>query len=97
VRKFLGSEDYDTADEDLMANEMQAYLMFTDDPHFFLPSNIGMSEARRAALRAAFRRDLPLPWLRAAMAPPPSPPPPAVAGRGVTSASAPRPPAAASR
>ena len=97
VKTFLGSEDYDTADEDLMANEMQAYLMFTDDPHFFLPSNIGMSEARRAALRAAFRRDLPLPWLRAAMAPPPSPPPPAVAGRGVTSASAPRPPAAASR
>ena len=67
VTKFLGAEDYDTADADLMANEMQAYLMFTDDPRFFLPSNIGMTDSRRADLRAAFRRDLPLPWLRAAV------------------------------
>jgi hypothetical protein len=78
VRKFLGSEDYDTADEDLMANEMQAYLMFTYDPHFFLPGNIGMTEARRAELQADFRRNLPIAWLREALAPPapvPSPVP----------------------
>jgi hypothetical protein len=70
VRRFLGWDGYDTADEELMLNEMQAYLMFTDDPHFFLPSNVGMTEARRAALRAAFRRDLPIGWLRDAMPPP---------------------------
>jgi hypothetical protein len=67
VRKFLGSEDYDTGDDDLMANEMQAYLMFTGDPHFFLPSNIGMTAERRAALQAEFRRDEPIAWLRSAI------------------------------
>jgi len=67
VRKFLASEDYDSSDETLMFNEMQAYLMFTDDPHFFLPSFVGMTAARRAALRVAFRRDLPVDWLRDAL------------------------------
>jgi hypothetical protein len=67
VTRFLASEDYDPADEVLMINEMQAYTMFTDDPHFFLPANFGMSAARRAALRAAFRRDLPVGWLREAL------------------------------
>jgi hypothetical protein len=67
VQRFLASEDYDSGDETLMVNEMQAYLMFTDDPHFFLPSNFGMTAARRAALRAAFRHDLPVGWLREAL------------------------------
>ena len=67
VTRFLAGEDYDSADDTLMVNEMQAYVMFTDDPHFFLPSNFGMSAARRAALRATFRRDLPVDWLRVAM------------------------------
>lgn len=73
VTRFLASEDYDGADETLMVNEMQAYVMFTDDPRFFLPANFGMSAARRAALRAAFRRDLPVGWLRESLreAPPP--------------------------
>ena len=101
VRKFLGSEDYDTADEALMYNEMQAYLMFTYDPHFFLPSNIGMTPARRAELQVEFRRDLPVPWLRAAMvaAGVGNPPPvlPAAATRALSSSSAPRQPAAAHR
>jgi len=103
IEKFLGSEDYDTGDATLMVNEMQAYLMFTYDPHFFLPSNIGMTEARRAALQAAFRRDLPVPWLRAAMAaagignePPVAPAPAASAARrSLSSPSAPPQPAAA--
>jgi hypothetical protein len=101
VRKFLGAEDYDTTDEELMLNEMQAYLMFTDDPHFFLPSNIGMTEARRAALRAAFRRDLPLPWLRAELPAPVAAAPAATAPgeghRGLTLPSAKPPPAAPPR
>jgi len=91
IRHFLGSEDYDTANEELMANEAQAYLMFTDDPRFFLPLNIGMTEARRAELRAAFRAHLPLPWLRAALRPLPLP-----AAAAAISSSAPRPPATAS-
>jgi hypothetical protein len=106
IEKFLGSEDYDTADATLMVNEMQAYLMFTYDPHFFLPSNVGMTAARLAALQLAFRRDLPVPWLREAMlaagvgVEPPAAVVPAAAAatgerRALTSPSAPRPPAAA--
>ncbi len=64
VRHFLGSEDYDTADETLMLNEMQAYLMFTDDARFFQPANIGMTPARRAELRAAFAQGAPPGWPR---------------------------------
>ena len=89
-----------------MLNEMQAYLMFTDDPHFFLPSNIDMTEARRAALRAAFRRDLPLPWLRAELPAPvaaapastaPAATAPGEGHRGLTLPSAKPPPAAPPR
>lgn len=68
IETFLGSEDYDTREPTLMVNEMQAYLMFTYDPRFFLPSNIGMSQERLAALQAAFRAGLPVGWLAAAMA-----------------------------
>ena len=50
VRHFLGSQEYDTTDEELMLNEMQAYLMFTRDPRFFKASDIGMTEERRAEL-----------------------------------------------
>ncbi len=64
VRRFLGSQEYDTSDEELMLNEMQAYLMFTRDPHFFKASDIGMTEERRAELQAAFLRGLDVPWLR---------------------------------
>ena len=49
VRHFLGSQDYDTADEELMLNEMQAYLMFTLDPHFFSAADIGMTAATARA------------------------------------------------
>lgn len=64
VRQFLGSQEYDTSDEDLMLNEMQAYVMFTRDPHFFKASDIGMTDERRAQLQAAFLRGLDVPWLR---------------------------------
>ncbi len=46
VRRFLGSEGYDTSYEELMYNEMQAYLMFTRDPEFFTPERVGMTHAR---------------------------------------------------
>jgi hypothetical protein len=64
IRRFLGSQEYDTADEELMLNEMQAYLMFTFDPHFFKTADAGMTEERRAELQKAFRSSLQVPWLR---------------------------------
>lgn len=67
VRQFLASEEYDPNIADLMQNEMQAYLMFTRDPAFFVPADVGMTPARLAALQAEFQQNLPLPWLREMM------------------------------
>jgi hypothetical protein len=64
VRRFLGSEDYDTADEELMLNEMQAYVMFTLDPQFFRASDAGMTDQRREQLQEEFLRGLDVAWLR---------------------------------
>jgi hypothetical protein len=64
MRRFLGSEDYDTADEELMLNEMQAYVMFTLDPQFFRASDAGMTDQRREQLRAEFLRGLDVAWLK---------------------------------
>jgi hypothetical protein len=67
VRSFLGSQDYDTADEDLMLNEMQAYVMFTYDPRFCKAVNVGMTLARRLELIAKFRDGLPEGWPKEAL------------------------------
>jgi hypothetical protein len=64
VRKFLASEEYDPKIEDLVENEMQAYLMFTRDPTFFTPAKVGMTPERLADLQAAFQRNMPRGWLR---------------------------------
>lgn len=63
-RRFLHSQEYDTDDEELMLNEMQAYLMFTRDPHFFKPEDAGLTEQRLAELQAEFMRGLDVGWLR---------------------------------
>ena len=68
VRHFLGSMDYDTNNEELMYNEMQAYMMFTYDPRFFLPSNVNMTPARRAQLQMEFVKGMPDGWLKEALA-----------------------------
>ncbi len=68
VRHFLGSMDYDTDNEELMYNEMQAYMMFTYSPRFFLPSNVDMTAARRAQLQAEFLKGMPDSWLKLALA-----------------------------
>lgn len=68
VRGFLGKEDYDVREEELMLNEMQAYLMFTRDPLFFSPDFIQMTPARLADLRAKFLAGMPEGWLRNALA-----------------------------
>lgn len=64
VRTFLGSEGYDTTDEELMFNEMQAYLFFTPDPAFFQAKNVGMNEEERLALRERFLGGMPAGWLK---------------------------------
>ncbi len=67
-RRFLGFQGYDTANDDLMRNETQAYLVFTTDLRMFDPSRLGLPEAD--ALRTRFIAGLPLPWLRADATPP---------------------------
>jgi hypothetical protein len=63
-RQFLGAQGYDTGNDDLMANEMQAYLVFTPDRRFFRPSVLGLDVAEVARLQAAFMALLPAGWLR---------------------------------
>jgi hypothetical protein len=63
IRGFLHSEGYDTSLEEVMENEAQAYLMFTDGAEFFTPEMIGMSQPRLAELRTGFLRTMPVGWL----------------------------------
>ncbi len=72
VRAFLGSEEYDVQNEELMFNEMQAYLMFTRDPAFFTPEHAGLTQARLAELQARFLAGMPAGWLRNVLASYPS-------------------------
>jgi hypothetical protein len=81
VRRFLGSEGYDTNYEELMYNEMQAYLMFTRDPEFFTPERAGMTTPRLADLQTQFLRGMPTGWLREALAATPVLVPAAAHGR----------------
>jgi hypothetical protein len=68
VRAFLAKEDYDASKEELMYNEMQAYLMFTRDPMFFTPSMVGLTPARLAELQARFLAGMPAGWLHDVLA-----------------------------
>ena len=68
VRRFLGSEGYDTGYEELMYNEMQAYLMFTRDPEFFTPARVGMTPQRLADLQGGFLQGMPIGWLHDSLA-----------------------------
>ena len=68
VRRFLASEGYDAGIEELMVNEMQAYLMFTDDPRFFAPAMVGMTMERVGVLRMRFLAGMPAGWLRETLA-----------------------------
>jgi hypothetical protein len=67
-RGFLGREEYDTGIEELMFNEMQAYLMFTRDPQFFTAGQAGLSDVRLAELQARFLAGMPAGWLRDVLA-----------------------------
>lgn len=53
-RKFLGGRSYDTGNEELMVNEMQAYLMHTPPGPAITPEALGLSAAAIDALRQRF-------------------------------------------
>ncbi len=63
-RHFLGGLNYDTANEELMLNEMQAFLMFTPDERYFTAGWIAAKPAELAALRRRFLATMPPGWLR---------------------------------
>lgn len=63
-RTYLAAEGYDPALEDLMRNEMQAYLMHTPDAQFFDPGRLGIPAARLQQLRMAFLAGMPPGWLK---------------------------------
>jgi hypothetical protein len=63
-RSFLASDDYDAGNEELMFNEMQAYLMFTREPAMFSVDRVGLTEARATELRSRFLAGMPAGWLR---------------------------------
>jgi hypothetical protein len=64
IRAHLHSVGYDSGLEEVMENEAQAYLMFTDSAEFFTPEMIDMSKARLAELRSGFFQAMPVGWLR---------------------------------
>ena len=74
-RTYLAAEGYDPALEDVMVNEMQAYLMHTADPRFFDVARLGIPPARLAEIRQSFAAGMPPSWLRDAVLA--NPPPPA--------------------
>ena len=68
IRRYLRSQGYDSSLDDVIENEAQAYLMFTDSANFFKPGMIGMTRARLTELRAGFARAMPGGWLKDALA-----------------------------
>jgi hypothetical protein len=55
LRAFLGREGYDTANEELMIDEAQAYLLHTPDARFFSAAHLGVGEAQLDRLRGLLR------------------------------------------
>lgn len=58
-KRFLSNFNYAVTNDELLINEMQAYLMFTPDPKSFSASKLGVSEAELQQMRGAFRRGSP--------------------------------------
>lgn len=53
-RRFLSNYNYSVNAEELVINEMQAYLMFTPDPASFSAAKLGITQQQLDGLRAAF-------------------------------------------
>jgi hypothetical protein len=64
IRDRLHALGYDPAIDELMENEAQAYLMFTESKEFFTPAMFGISDSRLTDLRNGFFRAMPAGWLR---------------------------------
>jgi hypothetical protein len=62
--KMLTADNYDPTLGELLANEMQAYLMFTPEGQFFNPTALGLDKATLDSLRAQFQAGMPRGWLR---------------------------------
>ena len=58
-RKFLSSAGYDPANEPVMINEAQAFLMHTPDARAFSAAHLGVTEAALTNLRRRFAKDAP--------------------------------------
>ena len=67
-RHLLGTMGYDTDDEELMYNQMQAYVMFTYDDRFFSSAKADITPVRRVRLQTAFLRNMPDSWLKPVLA-----------------------------
>lgn len=58
-KRFLANFNYAVNNEELLINEMQAYLMFTPDPKSFSARKLGVSDAELQSMRESFRRGSP--------------------------------------
>ena len=58
-RRFLDSAGYDPANEPVMINEAQAFLMHTSDARAFSAAHLGVTEAALADLRRRFAKNAP--------------------------------------
>ena len=63
-RRYLTAQNYDPAIEDLMANEMQAYLMHTTDSRLFSAASLGVAVGVMDRWQASFLLGMPNGWLR---------------------------------
>lgn len=61
---FLVKGGYDPSIEELIVNETQAYLMFTNDTRYFNAAALGMPQERVDMLRREFLAGMPPSWLR---------------------------------
>lgn len=57
--KFLEKKNYSLNQEEMLINEMQAYLMFTPDPNSISAAKLGITDQAFEAMRDAFRRGHP--------------------------------------
>ena len=58
-KQFLSKYNYAVNQEELLVNEMQAYLMFTPDPQSFSAKKLGIKDEELEAMRDLFRKGKP--------------------------------------
>lgn len=58
-KKFLSKYNYSVNEDELLVNEMQAYLIFTPDPTSFSAKKLGIKDEELEAMRDLFRKGKP--------------------------------------